>query len=122
MYGPDRIMLLERNQFDEQNLPELKRGKEEYMDQDSVAAVGRVLGVEVLVQGAFSRIDGDIRVTARFSRVENGEILDSLTRTAAGKTGKQLFALQDEVAAELRDRLTKILPRLRPRKLGLAHP
>ena len=38
---PDRIQLLERNQFDEQNLPELKRGKEEYMDQTSVAAVGR---------------------------------------------------------------------------------
>lgn len=111
---PDRIQLLERNQFDEQNLPELKRGKEEYMDQASVAAVGRVLGVEVLVQGAFSRLDDQMRVTARFSRVDNGEILDSMTLTAPGKTGAQIFALQDRVASELRSRVTKILPRLRP--------
>lgn len=110
---PDRIVLLERNQFDEQNLPELLRGKEEYMNGESVARVGRVLGVEVLVQGAFSRIDDQLRIVARFSRVENGEILDSMTLTAPGKTGKQIFDLQDRVASELRDRLVKILPRLR---------
>lgn len=111
---PDRIMLLERNQFDEQNLPELKRGKEEYMDQATVAALGRVLGVEVLVQGAFSRLDDQMRVTARFSRVDNGEILDSMTLTAPAKTGAQIFALQDKVALELRSRVGKILPRMRP--------
>lgn len=112
--GPDRITLLERNQFDEQNLPELNRGKEEYMDKATVAAIGRVLGVEVLVQGAFTRIDDELRVTARISRVSSGEILDSLTITAPGKSGKQLFAVQDRVATELRDRLVQVLPRLRP--------
>ncbi|MBL9003087.1 MAG: protein kinase [Myxococcales bacterium] len=110
---PDRIVLLERNQFDEQNLPELLRGKDEYMDSATVARIGRVLGVEVLVQGAFSRIDDQLRIVARFSRVENGEILDSLTLTAPGKSGAQIFAMQDRVASELRDRLVKILPRLR---------
>jgi TolB-like protein len=78
-----------------------------------VARIGRVLGVEVLVQGAFSRIDDQLRIVARFSRVENGEILDSLTLTAPGKSGAQIFAMQDRVASELRDRLVKILPRLR---------
>lgn len=112
---PDRIQLLERNQFDEQNLPELMRGKEEYMAPETVARIGRVMGVEVLVQGAFSRLDDQLRIVARFSRVENGEILDSLTLTAAAKTGAQIFALQDRVAAELRDRLVKLLPRLRPK-------
>jgi len=117
---PDRIVLLERNQFDEQNLPELLRGKDEYMDSATVARIGRVLGVEVLVQGAFSRIDDQLRIVARFSRVENGEILDSLTLTAPGKSGTQIFALQDRVASELRDRLVKILPRLR-RSRDVAH-
>jgi len=112
---PDRIVLLERNQFDDQNLPELLRGKDEYMDQATVARIGRVLGVEVLVQGAFSRLDDQLRIVARFSRVENGEILDSLTLTAPAKSGAQIFALQDRVAAELRDRLVKILPQLRRR-------
>jgi serine/threonine protein kinase len=111
---PDRIILIERNQFDEQNLPELKRGSEDYMDKATVAAVGRVLGVEVLVQGAFSRLDDQMRVTARFSRVDNGEILDSMTLTAPAKTGAQIFALQDRVASELRSRVGKILPRMRP--------
>ncbi len=111
---PDRIVLIERNQFDEQNLPELKRGQEDYMDKATVAAVGRVLGVEVLVQGAFSRLDDQMRVTARFSRVDNGEILDSMTLTAPAKTGAQIFALQDRVASELRSRVSQILPRLRP--------
>lgn len=111
---PDRIILIERNQFDEQNLPELKRGSEDYMDKATVAAVGRVLGVEVLVQGAFSRLDDQMRVTARFSRVDNGEILDSMTLTAPAKTGAQIFALQDRVASELRGRVGQILPRMRP--------
>jgi len=69
----------------------------------------------VLVQGAFSRLDDQLRIVARFSRVENGVILDSLTLTAPAKSGAQIFALQDRVAAELRDRLAKILPQLRRR-------
>jgi TolB-like protein len=67
-----------------------------------------------LVQGAFSRLDDQMRVTARFSRVDNGEILDSMTLTAPAKTGAQIFALQDRVASELRSRVGKILPRMRP--------
>jgi serine/threonine-protein kinase len=112
-----KITLLERNQFDEQNLPELMRSKTEYIDPSTAAELGRVLGVEVVVQGSFVRLERQMRVNARFIGVATGEILDQLSLTAPIGTTDEKFAIQDRVAAELRTHLQKLLPRLRPRSL-----
>lgn len=111
---PRHIQLLERNQFDEQNLPELSRSTAGYTDKATVAQVGRILGAEILIQGAFQTIEGALRVTARFSATETGEILDTVSMTIADTQAKTLFALQDQLAIELRTRLARLVPRLRP--------
>ena len=108
-----RIILLERNQFDEQNLPELQRSQTDYIDKSSAAQLGKVLGAEVVVQGTFQRVEGQLKVTARFTNLATASILDTVTLIAPITTAKEKFAVQDQVAAKLKDKLQELLPRLR---------
>lgn len=111
--GHEKILLLERNQFDEQNLPELQRSKTDYIDKASAAHMGKVLGAEVVVQGTFQRVDTQVKVTARFTNLASATILDTVTLIAPIATSKEKFAVQDLVAAKLKDKLQELLPRLR---------
>ena len=111
--GSGRIVLLERNQFDEQNLPELQRSQSDYIDKSSAAQLGKVLGAEVVVQGTFQRVDSQLKVTARFTSLTTATILDTVTLIAPITTAKEKFAVQDLVAARLKDKLQELLPRLR---------
>lgn len=111
--GNRRILLLERNQFDEQNLPELQRSQSDYIDKSSAAQLGKVLGAEVVVQGTFQRVDNQLKVTARFTNLTTATILDTVTLIAPIATAKEKFAVQDLVAARLKDKLQELLPRLR---------
>ncbi len=111
--GREKITLLERNQFDEQNLPELQRSKTDYIDKASAAQLGKVLGAEVVVQGTFQRVDSQVKVTARFTNLATATILDTVTLIAPIATAKDKFAVQDLVAAKLKDKLQELLPRLR---------
>lgn len=111
--GSGQITLLERNQFDEQNLPELQRSQSDYIDKSSAAQLGKVLGAEVVVQGTFQRIDSQLKVTARFTNLTTATILDTVTLIAPIATPKEKFAVQDAVAVRLKDKLQELLPRLR---------
>ncbi len=111
--GSGRIVLLERNQFDEQNLPELQRSQSDYIDKSSAAQLGKVLGAEVVVQGTFQRVESQLKVTARFTNLTTATILDTVTLIAPIATAKDKFAVQDLVAARLKDKLQELLPRLR---------
>ena len=62
-----RVKLLERNQFDEQNLAELLRGKEEYIDKTTAPRLGKVLGAEVVLQGSFEKQGKLLRVVTRMT-------------------------------------------------------
>ena len=111
--GPDKITLLERNQFDEQNLPELLRSQTDYIDKSTAAQLGKILGAEVVVQGSFQRVENQVKVTARFTNLATATILDTITVITPIGTAKEKFAAQDLVAAKLKDKLQELLPRLR---------
>ena len=65
---------------------------------------GASAGAAWLVTGAFERRGAQLRVTARIVHVETGEVRRTI---AVDGDGGSLFELQDQVAAELRDRLTE---------------
>jgi TolB-like protein len=108
-----QIRLLERNQLDEQNLPELMRSKTDYIDKATAAAIGKVLGAELVIQGAFQRVGDELKITARFVRLDTGEILHTLAMTGEVKTGKQQLAMQEKIAAQIKTQLLAVLPKVR---------
>jgi TolB-like protein len=108
-----QIRLLERNQLDEQNLPELMRSKTDYIDKATAAAIGKVLGAELVIQGAFQRVGDELKITARFVRLDTGEILHTLAMTGEVKTGKQQLAMQEKIAVQIKTQLLVVLPKVR---------
>lgn len=109
-----KVVIVERNQVDEMNLPELFRGKEPYMDPGSAARIGKVLGAEVVVQGAFEQVGDKLRVTGRISSLETTEILDTLVVTEAYNQPADMLRIEEVVAERLKDKLLGLLPQLRP--------
>jgi TolB-like protein len=95
------VALVERSDI-ESDIGEIDRGKDEHFDRSTVAQKGRLEGVQMAVQGGFQRAGKKVRITARFVRVENGEILDTLTVT---RPARDLFGAQDEVARGLKQKL-----------------
>ncbi|MBL9040277.1 MAG: protein kinase [Myxococcales bacterium] len=103
-----RVRLLERNQFDEQNLKELLRGKEEYVDKASAAKLGKVLGAEVVVQGSFEKQGKLLRVLTRMTSLQDGEVLDSTSEVVPYVTPSDKLRAAEIVADKLRSRLIAV--------------
>jgi TolB-like protein len=95
------VNLLERNDL-ESDIGEIDRGKDEHFDKASVATLGQLQGVELAIQGGFQQLGKTVRVTARFIRVQDGEIVDSLT---VNGQREKLLQLEDEVATGLSHKL-----------------
>jgi serine/threonine protein kinase/TolB-like protein len=95
------VTLVERSDI-ESDIGEIDRAKDEHFDKSTLAQKGRLEGVQMAVQGGFQRAGKQVRITARFIRVENGEILDTLTVT---RPARDLFGAQDEVAKGLKQKL-----------------
>jgi len=68
------------------------------VEDDTAAKLGKVVGASVMVIGAFQEESGQIRLTARFVRVETSEVMGS---AKVDGNIKQFFRLQDRVTAEL---------------------
>jgi TolB-like protein len=66
-------------------------------DRDPVRA-GKLVGATILVTGAYQRVGGDVRLTARFVDVQSGVVIGSAK--VDGAAG-DLLSLQDRVTAEL---------------------
>lgn len=116
LYDPElapKLRLLERAQLESGAVAELKLNQEGMMDKEAAQQYGHMLGAELLVQGAFQRLGDSVRITARFSRVETGEILDTMLRTVSLDDFKNKFSFQDEIAAEVKKHLVDLLPRAR---------
>jgi len=103
-----RVRLLERNQFDEQNLKELLRGKEEYIDKTTAAKLGKVLGAEVVVQGSFEKQGKLLRVLVRMTSLADGEVLDSTSEVVPYVTPSDKLRAAEIVAEKLRARLIAV--------------
>jgi serine/threonine protein kinase len=95
------VTLIERNDI-ESDIGEIDRAKDEHFDKATIADKGKLEGVQMAVQGGFQRAGKLVRITARFVRVENGEIVDTLTVT---RPARDLFGAQDEVAKGLKQKL-----------------
>jgi TolB-like protein/predicted Ser/Thr protein kinase len=95
------VTLVERSDI-ESDVGEIDRANDEHFDKATLAQKGKLEGVQVAVQGGFQRAGNKVRITARFVRVANGEIVDTLTVT---RPVRDLFGAQDEVARGLSQKL-----------------
>ena len=68
------------------------------LDPLSTVRVGKLLGATLIVTGAYQRAGSSLRLTARFVRVETGEVIG--TAKCDGAAG-EFLALQDRVTVEL---------------------
>lgn len=78
-----RITVIERTRLEE-ILHELKLTRDKAFDKATTQKIGKLLGVEYLVLGAYFDLLGKIRIDARIVKVETGEII-----AATGMTGKE---------------------------------
>ncbi|MGH9443044.1 MAG: protein kinase domain-containing protein [Thermoanaerobaculia bacterium] len=74
------------------NLPQAGVG------EDAFVQAGRLLGARWIVVGGFQRLGGNLRITARFVEASTGEAMRTVKIDGPMS---DLFALQDQVAAEL---------------------
>ena len=98
------VTLIERSDI-ESDIGELDRAKDDHFDQATIAARGKLEGVQLAVQGGFQRAGKLVRITARFVRVANGEIVDTLTVT---RPARDVFGAQDAVARGLKQKLVAL--------------
>ncbi len=68
------------------------------LDAQTAARVGKLLGATHILAGAYQEVGPSVRLTARFIRVETGEVVG--VAKVDGRSG-DLLRLQDRVTAEL---------------------
>lgn len=72
------------------------------VDPKTAVEIGKLIGAQVLVLGAFQAFEDQIRLTARFVDVKSGGVLKSAKAT--GKM-KKIFKLQDKLVKDLAENL-----------------
>jgi TolB-like protein len=105
-----RAVFVERTNLDV-DIGEIDRAKDEHFDKATVAQLGKLEGVDVAVVGSYQKERGTLRVTARFVRVQTGEVIE-VARIDGHK--RQTLALQDELATQLSKHLNDVVDRERP--------
>ena len=99
------IRVIERTQLDKElGLIDFEQTK--YVDPTLRAALGKIVGAQVAVLGAYQQAGGKIRITARIVAIETGDVLEAVTLT---RPDNDLLSIQDEVAAELRRRVYTLI-------------
>ena len=92
------LRVIERARIDqvlaEQKLQETRAD----LDPASSARVGKLLGASLICTGAYQKVAQNVRLTARFVRVESGEIIGSAK--VDGKVA-DFLSLQDRITGEL---------------------
>ncbi|WP_253976080.1 CsgG/HfaB family protein [Myxococcus dinghuensis] len=102
--------LIERGQMD-LNLEEQDFSQGARVDPATRARLGRIAGAEVVILGSIQQAGDVLRVAARFVHVETGEVLETVR--VEGPVG-EVLALQDSLAARVRELLPRLPGRLRP--------
>lgn len=108
--GASGIRLIERGQIDV-DIAELDFQRTSHVDPATRAALGRIVGAEVVLLGAIGAAGDKARITARFVDVESGEVL--ATARVDGDA-RAIFGLQDALAAQVRTQLATVRARVRP--------
>jgi TolB-like protein/tetratricopeptide (TPR) repeat protein len=92
------LRVIERSNIDkilsEQNLQSSKAD----LDPTSTVKVGRLLGATLIVAGAYQKAAASVRLTARFVKVETGEIVGT---AKVDGTAADFLSLQDRVTVQL---------------------
>lgn len=104
------FQLIERGLL-ELDLQELAFTQSGHVDPATRAQLGRIIGAEVVVLGSYQRAGAQLRATARFVHVETGEVLEAAR--VEGRSEDPL-ALQDALAARVKELLPTLQRRLRP--------
>ncbi|MFC1595512.1 CsgG/HfaB family protein [Gemmatimonadota bacterium] len=68
------------------------------VDDETVVEIGKLLGADYLIVGAFQKMGDTLRLTARFVEAESGSIMQSAKVTGGMN---DVFDLQDQIVAEL---------------------
>ena len=105
-----RAELIERSDIDS-DIGEIDRAKDEHFDTTTTVPAGKLEGVHVAVQGGFQRVGRNVRITARFVRVQTGEILDTLH--VDGRKS-EVFDMQDKLAVDMKNKLVALVDKERP--------
>jgi TolB-like protein len=104
------LRIIERVQVD-LPLRELDFSHSRHVDPETRARLGRIAGAEVVVIGSIQRAGNVLRAAARFVHVETGEVLDAARVEGSAQTP---LAVQDALAARVRELLPNLPRRLRP--------
>jgi TolB-like protein len=110
------VRVVERAQLDRVLGEQHLQGAAE-IDPATAARVGKLLGASLIAVGAYQQVARDVRLTARFVRVETGEIVGS---AKVDGRASDFFRLQDRVTGELLrspglgERARRIVGRARP--------
>lgn len=95
--GLGSLRVVERGSLDkvlaEQNLQQ-----QQEIDVATGVKLGKVLGASLLVLGAFQRVPPQMRLTARFVRVETSEVIGS---AKVDGSARDFLRLQDKITASL---------------------
>ena len=108
------IQLLERERVRDL-IQEVDRQQTKYFDASTAVRVGRMVGAQYIVTGAFAALRPNMRIDTRVVRVETGEIVKT-----AQVTGDQdrFFELEQALAAKLIDGLGLTLSAAERRRLA----
>jgi len=106
----EQVRLIERGQIDV-DLNEIEFGQSKYVDPATRAAIGKIVGAEVVVLGSLQRAGQTLRANARLVDVATGEVVAAVR---AERSVAQVLQLQDELAVALRRAVGDARARLRP--------
>jgi TolB-like protein/predicted Ser/Thr protein kinase len=111
LVGTPGVTVMERSDLDS-DIGEIDKRGDVHFDAATVARLGQLKGIEVAVQGGFQRAGKEVRITARFVKVENAEVLATVVVT---HSVHDVFGAQDAVADGLLPKL-KALAAAREKK------
>jgi TolB-like protein len=99
------VQVVEREKLDAL-LAELKLQRSKYFDGKTAQRLGKGIGAEYAVTGAFLSIEPAVRIDVRLIKVESGAVVK-----AASVTGRKddFFKLQVELASKLTDGLSEVV-------------
>lgn len=114
--GLPSIEVVEREKL-EALLAELKLQRSKYFDGKTAQRIGKGVGAQYAVTGAFLSLEPSIRIDVRVIRVDSGVVVN-----AASVTGKKddFFKLQAQLTARLAEGLTGVLADKEVRELTAA--
>ena len=97
LQGTEGVTVVERSQL-QAVLDEQQLGHSGFVDKDSAARIGKLLGADAILMGGYFELAGTLRIDARLVKVETGEILH-----AKGEHGitQQFMELEKALATDV---------------------